>query len=135
MSQALIRRAFETTLKTWADALTPALPVAWENVPFTPPDGRYARAFLLPADTERLFLEGTGREYRGVFQVSLVMTLGSGAAAAESLLASLDAAFSVTITSGGLRVYLLTPFSASSPQPEEGRWVMPVSATYEALST
>ena len=134
MTQALVRRAFETTLKTWADAQTPALPVTWENRAFEPPTGRYARAFLLPADTESLFLDGTGREYLGVFQVSLVMTIGAGAAAAETLLASLDVAFPLSVTYGGLRVSLIRPFSASSPILEPDRWVVPCSCSYKAFT-
>lgn len=135
MTQALIRKGFEVSLKTWADALTPALPIAWENVPFVPPVGRYARAFLLPADTESLFFDGTGREYTGVFQVSLAMTIGAGAAAAETLIASLAAYFSVSFTSSGLRITMLRPFSASSPIQEPDRWVIPCSAAYKAVST
>lgn len=135
MTNALIRQGFETRLKTWADALTPALPIAWQNVPFVAPEGRYARAFLMPSDTERLFVDGTGRQYRGVFQVSFVMVIGAGAAGGQALAASLDAAFSVSITQGGLRIYLLTPFSEQQAMQEDGRWVLPVSATYEALAT
>jgi hypothetical protein len=132
MSQAVIRRAFETRLKTWADALSPAMPIAWENVAFTPPAGRYARAFLLPAPTESDTLERTDRLYRGVFQVSLVMPIDKGAGAAETLVASLDAAFAHTFTQGTLRIWLLRPFSPARGLSEGDRWVMPLSAQYRA---
>lgn len=137
MSQSLIRQGFEGIIETWAAAQVPSIPVAWENVAFVAPVGRYVRVFLLPGEVNRLFMEGSGREYRGVIQVSLVMNIGAGAGGAEALLSSLDAAFSSSgnFTSGGLRIWLLTPFRASTPQLEADRWVLPVSASYAAVTT
>lgn len=132
MSQALIRKAFETRLKTWADAQTPVIPIAWENVPFTPPAGRYMRAFLLPADTESLHLSRTDRYYRGVLQASLAMNINTGAGAAEALVASLDAAFAHTFTQDSVRIWLVRPFSAAPAIAEPDRHVVPVSAEYRA---
>jgi hypothetical protein len=132
MTQSIVRIAFETRLKTWADARTPALPVAWENVPFTPPVGRYARAFLLPARTQSETLNRSHRAYRGIFQVNLCMAVGSGASGAESLLSSLDAAFAQTFTQGGLRIFLTAPFSAAAAIQAEDRYIVPVSAQYRA---
>ena len=134
MSDALVASAFETTLKAWADAQTPAIPVAWENVTFNPPVGRYIRATLLPATTNRLFLDGSGRSLVGIFEVHFYMPIGSGAKATRTLVSSLDAAFSVTITASGLRIYLTSPFSAAPPIPIEDRFVVPASASYRAYS-
>lgn len=132
MTQAIVRRAFETRLKTWADAQVPAIPVAWENVPFVPPTGRYIRAFLLPARTDSQTLDRDHRLYQGVFQVSLVMPLNTGAGGAESLAASLDAAFDASFTQDGLRVYLLSPMSAAPAISEPNYFVVPVSAEYRS---
>jgi hypothetical protein len=134
MSQAIIRRAFETRLLTWANAQSPSIPVAWEAVEFTPPatGARYVRAFLLPAPTEATTLARTDREYRGVFQVTLCMPPNKGAGAAETLITSLDAAFAHTFTQDGMRIWLLRPFSAAKGIPEDGRYVVPVSAPYRA---
>lgn len=132
MSQTIIRAGFETRLKTWADARTPAIPIAWENVPFTPPAGRYVRAFLLPARTQSVTLAKTDREYKGIFQVSFCMPLGTGAGTFESLLSSLDSAFSVVFTQTFVDIYLLSPFSAAPAIQEADRYVIPVSAEYQA---
>jgi hypothetical protein len=134
MSLATIRKSFETRLKTWADALTPAMPIAWENVTYTPPanTARYARAFVIPAPTEASTLARTDRVYRGLFQVSLAMPLNKGAGAAETLIASLDAAFAHTFTQDSLRIWLLTPFRPAAGMPQDDRWVVPVSAEYMA---
>lgn len=133
MSQAIIRRAFETRLKTWADALTPAMSIAWQNKSFSPPAGRYARAFLIPAPTESRYLSRSDRHYTGIFQVTLCMPLDTGSNAAESLVASLDSAFAHTFTQDTVTVWLTKPFSAAPPIPSDDRYMVPVSATYEAI--
>jgi len=132
MSHALIRAGFETTLKAWADARTPAIPVAWPNTVFDPPDGRYIKADLLPAGTKKLFLDGSGRTWRGIFQALFHMPLETGAGSVESLAASLDAAFADSFTSGGVRIYLLEPFSIAAALDHPTRYVVPVSAEYRA---
>jgi hypothetical protein len=132
MSQALIRKAFETRLKTWADAQTPAIPVAWQNVPFTPPSGRYLRAFTIPSHTTSEQLDRTDRQFFGIFQVTLCMNLGTGAAAAESLSASISAYFAHTFTQDTVRVWLTQPFSPAPQLDEPDRFTVPVSAPYAA---
>ena len=130
MSQALIRKAVETRLKTWADAQTPVIPVAWQNVGFTPPVGRYLRAFVLPAPTQYTSLDQECRSWKGIFQVSFCMPIGTGSATVESLIASLDAAFASSFTQDGLRIFLLAPLSAAPAISEPDRHVVPVSAPY-----
>jgi hypothetical protein len=132
MSQAIIRAGFETALKAWADAQTPAIPVAWQNVTFNPPTGRYVEAQLIPAPAKKLTLDGIGRTYRGIFQVTFRMPIGTGAGTVESLAASLDAAFADSFTHDGLRIYLLSPISLAPPLPAPDRYVVPASAEYRA---
>lgn len=134
MSDAVIAEAFETTLKAWADAQIPAIPVAWENVTFVPPasGGRYMHAFLLPNKTRSLFLDGTGRTRVGIFQINLSMPIGTGAGAARAIAAALDVAFADSITASGQRIYLLSPMSAAAPIPDPHRFLVPVSAEYRA---
>lgn len=132
MSQTIVRKAFESRLKAWADAQTPAIPVAWQNVAFTPPAGRYARAFLLPATTESLTLDKAHRKYEGILQVSLCMVIGTGSGVVEALVSSLDAYFDDHFTEDGLRIYLLSPMSAAPALQDGDRYVVPVSASYRA---
>ncbi len=134
MTQSIIRKGFESRLKTWADAQTPAIPVAWQNVTFTPPAGRYVRAFLLPNPTQSETLERGHRAFLGVFQVSLCMTIGTGSAVAEALVASLDSHFESSFIQDGLRIYLLSPMSAATAIQDGDRYVIPVSASYRADS-
>jgi hypothetical protein len=135
MSDATIAAAFESTLKAWADVQTPAVPVAWQNVAFTPPAGRYVRAHLLPHQAKHLFVDGSGRSRQGTFQVDICMPVGAGAGGARALVDSLDAAFAITMVQGSLRIWLLTPLSAAPAIQEPDRFVVPVSATYKAMAT
>lgn len=130
MTQAIIRKAFETRLKTWADALSPVMPIAWQNKAFSPPVGRYARAFLIPAPTEARYLLPDDRTYSGIFQVTLCMPLDTGSSAMETLVASLAAAFPHTFTQDSTTIWLTKPFSAAPALPDDARYIVPVSAPY-----
>lgn len=134
MSDALIRAAFETRLAAWAAAQSPAIPVAYENVTFTPPAGRYVRCFLMPAPTECETFNGEHRRRMGIFQVSLCMPIGTGPAAAATLAASLDAAFPIALpmTQGGIKIFILSPMAIAPAIQESDRYVVPVSCSYRA---
>lgn len=130
MSQAIIRAAFESRLAAWA--ASKSIPVAYQNVAFTPPSGTYARVFIIPGETASDDLAQTHRRYRGIFQVSLLMPLGSGSGQAEALVAELEALFSPTtpLTQSGLTIYLTAPMSAAIAIPEDTHYAVPVSTAY-----
>lgn len=134
MSDALVRAAFETRIAAWAAAQSPPIPVAYENVTFTPPAGRYLRCWLLPVPTQAETFDGLGRLRRGIFQVDLCLPMGAGSGAAQALLSSLDAAFPLTgpMTQGGISVYLLTPLSGAAGRPDGDHYVVPVSCEYRS---
>lgn len=133
MSEKLIRNLFETRLATWAAARAPALPVAWENVGFTPPAGTYLRAFLLRGDATSRDLYGDNRHRVGVFQVSIVCPAGNGAGAAESIAAELDALFpmNLILTSGAFSVTQVSPLRTRPAIPDD-RFTVPVDFAYRA---
>ncbi len=134
MSQTLVRAAFEQRLATWAAAQTEPIPVAYQGVEFDPPAGRYFRAFLLPNTTNSNTLDQTHRQFRGIFQVSIVMPAGAGLGGAEALVSALDELFTLTapITSGSIKVVITSPMSAATAINEDGRMVVPVSCGYQA---
>ncbi len=139
MSQDRIRYLLETRLANWAAARSPALSIAWQNHPFTPPDGMYLRAFLLPATTGSDDLQGSHRRYIGVYQVSIVAPPGSGSGAAESVANEIAALFPVnlalSIVSPAFRVSVLTPCSIATAIQESDRYVVPVSFRYRSDTT
>lgn len=133
MSHRIIRSLYEQRLAAWAAARS--LPVAWQNVAFTPPaSGIYLRAFLLPADTDSLDLEGKHRLYTGVFQVSIVAPNGNGSGAAEQLAVDLDALYpnALRLTSGAFAVQIVSPCSQGPTIPGDTHSTVPVSFRYRA---
>jgi hypothetical protein len=134
MSQKIVRAGMEKKLKTWADAQTPVLTVAWENIAFTPPAGPYLRAFLLPEPTQSQTLDKLHRRYAGILQVDLAMPINGGAAPAETLLASLLTAFTpaTSFTESSVRIFITDPASAAPAVSEPNRYTVPVSIPYTA---
>lgn len=136
MSQDRIRYLLETRLANWAAARSPALTVAWQNHPFTPPSGMYLRAFLLPATTGSDDLQGAHRRYLGVYQVSIVAPPGNGPGAAELVANEIGAIFPVnlalSIVSPAFTVNVMTPCSIAKAIQESDRYVVPVSFRYRA---
>lgn len=138
MSNAIIRSALEGRLKTWADAQSPPIPIAFQNAPFTPPNqARYMRAFLLPAETDSNDLAGEHRAYMGLLQVSICVPDGTGSGAAETLSTAIEALFPVSLrlVKSGLTVMITKPASAGPALPEAGIYVVPMSIRYRADKT
>ena len=138
MSNAIIRSALESRLKTWADAQVPPIPIAYQNAPFTAPtQSRYLRAYLLPAETSSRLVEGTDRSYMGMFQISICVPEGTGPGAAEQLIASLETLFPapLTISKSGLNIRITKPISASPSMQETGLYVVPVNIRYRVDKT
>ncbi|MFJ0686433.1 phage tail terminator-like protein, partial [Bordetella bronchiseptica] len=73
------------------------------------------------------------RQYRGLFQVNVVLPIGSGSRAAEQIGAELDALFPVnlTIASGGLAVRVRTPISSGQPTTGDADHTVPISLGYD----
>lgn len=135
MSQRLIRKLFEQRLATWAAARVPALPVAFENAPFDPTGkDTYLKAFMLPARSQALTLDGPNRTYLGLFQVSIVTKTGVGAGAAEGIAAELESQFPVQLrmTSGAFAVQVIEPMSAATAITDGATLILPVSCNYRA---
>lgn len=132
MSQKIVRAALETVVNSFATAQS--LTVAWENTTFTPPDGAYLRAFIIPSPTTSASLERTDRRYSGFLQIDLMMPINVGASPAETLLAALVTAFNpaTVLTSSSVRVNILQPASAAAQIQEPNRYVVPVTLPYEA---
>ncbi|QHJ00116.1 hypothetical protein GT347_20310 [Xylophilus rhododendri] len=140
MSNAVIRAEFEARLAAWAATQVPPLAIAFQNQAFTPPAAvfgspapTYLRCFLIPAMTDSLTLAGNHRQYRGVFQVSIVLARDVESTAAEAFIPALDALFSVAVPAvrAGLRILVMKPMSAAAAISEDDRQVIPVSCRYQ----
>ena len=127
MSLALIRSAFESRLATWA--ATQSLPIAYENISFTPPATKHCRVYLLPAKTDSVTLDGTARTYKGIFQVSIVMPLNGGAGAAQSLAIAIAGLYPSLFTHSGI-IINTSPMSEGVAQVEPNYYVLPIRIIY-----
>jgi Bacteriophage related domain of unknown function len=136
MSDLIIRSLFEKRLKVWADARAPKLPIAFENVPFTPPaDGSaHLRAYLLPADPDSEDLEGKHTSYRGVFQVSVVTKAGSGRGGDGLIAEELQALFpnNLELSKAGFSVFVRSQMATASSLQSDTTSTLPVRFTYRA---
>lgn len=134
MSNKRCRQAIESRLNTWASTRSPALPIAWENVPFNPPSSAYLRGWLLPAQTDSPDLEGALRTYRGVYQVSVSCPINTGPGEAEGIADELAALFPLNtrLAVTGLTLQIVSPVTAAQGVQDGDRYVVPVSFTYRA---
>lgn len=133
--------ATETTIRTallsrlQSLALSPAHPIAWENVPFTPPaSGRYLKAYIMPVVKRGISLGDDGtNEHGGILQIDVMAPLGTGAASpiVETILSHFKRG--VRLYQPGVRIEIVRA------KPETGfvdgpSWKTPVSITYRALA-
>lgn len=130
-----IRSLYETRLLTWAAARVPPLPVAVENVEFTPPpaNGTYLRAFLLRGDTTSRDLAGDNRNRVGTFQVNIITAAGDGPGAAEGIAAELEALFPMLrLESGVFWVQQVTPVRIRPGIPDGGTFTVATDFDYRS---
>lgn len=130
MSEAVIRKSFESRLKTWADAQTPPIPIAWQNLAFKPPAGRYIEAAILFAPAQTSSLDGICTTWRGIFQAVFCMPVNIGSGTVEGLIASMRAAFPVYFDQDTIRVFVLSKFSAAPSITRGDRYSVPASAQF-----
>lgn len=133
MSHLSVRLAFQQRLAGWAT--DKGLRVAYEGVAFEPgPDETYLRAFILPASTQTLTLEGVDRVYTGIFQVSVIAPSGSGTADAEGLVSDLDSLFPtfLRIQREDLEIMVMTPMEQGPIIVDDNTMTVPTSFQYRA---
>lgn len=127
MSKREIRTAFESRLNAWAKDQSPAIQIAWENISFTPAKP-YLRAFLVPASTDSIDLEGKHRVYTGIFQVNIVGEPGKGPPQVEKIAEDLDKEFPLNmrmaVTDGVVLVY--SPMNQGPAMQEADSYTLPV---------
>ena len=129
MSNAIIAAHFEGILATWAAAQSPAIPVAYESVPFTKPTTRYLECFLIPANTKDVTVDGTRQRYMGTFQINVWVPDGKGRGAGDVIAAALVDLFPIVPKTGNVSVET-TPTVSRAIKDVAGWRVIPVTLTY-----
>lgn len=118
------KRVAERTLL----GLTPSVPIAFENVEFTPPDGMYLRCqFAIRTPDDPVFPAGYHRE-RIELQVFVVDKLGEGTAAVITKAEQIRDAFrkGITFSETGTNIYVLTTPRISGTMVLSDRVICPV---------
>lgn len=136
MSDRIIRSLFEGRLKAWASARTPVLPIAYEDVTFTPPanGAPYLKIFLLPGKTDSEDLEGKHTSYRGVLQISVVTKSGEGRGAAGLIADEISALYpnNMALTKAEFTVFIRSSMATAAAVQGDTTSSMPLSFQYRA---
>ena len=128
------RVELETRLAAFAAAQTPALPIAWEGVPFTKPStGGYLEAFLLSANTINPTVDGKRKRDLGIFQVIVYFPDGSGVGTLETVAQGIVDAFPVVPQSSTVVITNTPSTTHTTPDTSGWRW-LPVSIPYRIES-
>ena len=119
--------------------LTPALPVAWPNMAFTPPapGGHYLRVDHLPNVNSRLFMKGSAPHRRqGILQLTVVMPLNQGAPPATAKAGQVAEKFPADLRfeKDSVRVRIQAAPDVLAAVKTDVSWDLPVSIRYEAFA-
>jgi hypothetical protein len=136
VSNTVIRAILEGRLKTWADAQTPKVLFAPENIGFTKPDDGtlYVEPILIPNVTMNNEVSGARKTLLGLFQVNCWAPKGSGMRPGETLAQSVIDLFPLVPKFGPVSIES-TPH-ADPPIKDDANWVIvPVLVKYRYEST
>lgn len=130
MSLLAVRAALETALAS----ITPAIPLAWENTPYTPISGTpYARVYLLAAEPDNPEMGGMATE-RGFLQISLCYPLDAGPGAAMTQAELIRSTFprGAAFSASGITTQIERTPEIAPAMIEEDRYVLPVRVRFFA---
>lgn len=135
MSDELITKALQTHLKTFADAQTPKLAIAYEGVAFTMDATKpHLAEYTLPAETQNPSIGRDHARFIGTYQVDVDTPAGSNVVALRKLANSLAAHFKrgTVCTNSTQRVLVLQTPSISPIITGDGRMKRAVSIRYQS---
>lgn len=132
MSQAIIRRLFETAL---ADANL-GLDIAYENIEYVPVTNKtYLTVALMPYDTFTETLKGSDHTaYVGLFQIKVVTQEHGGVYETDTIIEQLRTVFTTdtVFNQDNFWVQVVTPISAQTGRLQNSNWVVPCYFEYRA---
>lgn len=138
MTRQVIRSALQTRL----NSLSPAWPIMWENVKYTPVPGTpWMQATVMFAETLPAgFGADAGEEWGGYLQVTVYAPATKGPKVAEDRAdlirgKSAPALFyrGLNLTKNGLRVIVQQPYDAA-PMQDADWWALPVRIPFVCYS-
>lgn len=118
--------------------LTPAMPIAWPNVVFTPPaNQRYLRVQFVPNIASRVLIDSDGEhQHLGLLQVSVYWTKGAGESDVRARAAAVAAHFpcDLKLRSGGVTVRITKRADVRDLIVEDAAVQIPVMVSFEAYA-
>lgn len=119
-------------------AASPALPVAWPNIAFSPPaDQRYLRVVFVPNAVNRLLIGSAGpHQHLGLLQVDVMWTKGVGEAGPRGVAGAIAAHFpcDLRVSAGALRVRIAKRPEVRDLIVGDARVQIPVMVEWEAFA-
>jgi len=116
---------------------TPAIPVSYPGVPFTPPEGTYLEATFIPnTNVNRFVGHDSTTEHRGILQVSVYAPASVGLIPPLGIAGKVVEHFErgAVIVDGTLRVRISGRPSVAAPIQEPDRVHIPVSVNWRAFA-
>ena len=104
MTQRTIRAEIEAKLKTWADAKSPQIQIAYENVDFVKPDTTWIQMFLIPAITANTTVDTKRKTHLGMVHFNIYTKLNKGTKESETLAQELIELFPVFPKTGTVSI-------------------------------
>lgn len=127
MTQRTIRKEVEDKIKAWA--VPKAIPVAFENVPFTKPsDIPFIELYIIPATTVNTTVSASRATNFGIIQINIYTPSGKGTKQSEDIAEELIRLFPVVPKMG--TVSIEQTGSIMSPLYDAQWRVLPIRFTY-----
>jgi hypothetical protein len=117
--------------------LTPALLVAWPNVPFTPPATAYLQVLHFPNRNTRIFLNGSDPHYRqGILQLTVAAPLNAGTVTATGLVGDIAEHFpaDLALYSAGIKIKIQAAPRVWPADKTDAWWNVQVDVPYECFA-
>lgn len=125
-----IRSEVEAKLASFASSQIPPIPVAFENVAFSPPPGEWIEITFLNSNTVNRDVAAKGKTEHGSFQINVYTKLGIGTGRATELASEVASLFPVLPKEGSFSVE--SPPNTAKGFPEGDHWCVPTTVRYRA---
>jgi hypothetical protein len=133
------KQSIETALfeRVASLSLSPVLPVAWPNVPFTKPDNGYLRVNHIPNTSQRLFI-GSSDPHRamGILQLDVFKPKNEGPSFALAAASAVAEWFGTDLKMrhGEVTVRVTKEPDIVAAMPDDTHWMVPVVVQYESYA-
>lgn len=127
-----VRSELEARVLTYANSQNPPIPVSYEGVPFTRPNGTFLQCFMLPSTTINPTVDASRRRTRGAMQVNVWVKDGKGSYLVDKIAEDIVNLFPV-VPKTGITSIEQTPQTGQAITESDFR-IVPVTIKYRVES-